>query len=599
MKLKSILILLTIICNTTIYAQTNELVWSDEFDYTGLPNSEKWSYDVGGHGWGNAELQYYTQNRTENARVENGKLIIEARKENYNGSAYTSARLVSRQKGDWLYGRIEVKAKLPSGTGSWPAIWMLPTDWAYGDWPNSGEIDIMEHVGYNPPYIYGTVHTQAYNHQQGTQQGGELIVENCESAFNIYAIEWNAEKIDFFVNQTLYFTFYNQGEWQKWPFDHRFHLLLNIAVGGNWGGVQGVDDTIFPIRMEIDYVRVYQQAGAVSISGNEFLEPQQTNAVFSASNIVGASYLWQVPSDATIVSGQGTSSITVNWGETEGDVILNYSNGDNNSTHNFFVKLVTIPNSEVFVFDNFNDLSIENISSVAGENNVFEFEEKNNELKIIYTINNPSAWPYFSVKLNRPVKLSEMGLMRVRLKTFNYSNSVTARIDLVDIKGVQTNMLPVFSLNQINDNGQYNVYSNNFTDNWLSSDPNYGAEVDAAKIIEAKIYVNYGFYGIAGKTDSLWIDYLEFTDPINNTENAKISNFNLKVYPNPTSDTFYVESILASEIKIFSAAGNLIYSTQSAPNERTAISVSDYKSGIYFIEVRNEKYSDTRKIIIQ
>ncbi|MCX8074050.1 MAG: glycoside hydrolase family 16 protein, partial [Clostridia bacterium] len=113
------------------------LVWSDEFDYTGKPDSNKWGYDIGGGGWGNQELQYYTD-RLENARVENGKLIIEARRENYGGREYTSARLVSRNKGDWLYGRFEIRAKLPGGRGTWPAIWMLPTDWVYGGWPNSG-----------------------------------------------------------------------------------------------------------------------------------------------------------------------------------------------------------------------------------------------------------------------------------------------------------------------------------------------------------------------------------------------------------------------------------------------------------------------------
>jgi beta-glucanase (GH16 family) len=132
-----------------MHCQTYNLVWSDEFDYTGLPDTTKWSYDVGGSGWGNQELQYYTYRRTDNARVEEGKLIIEAIKESYSGMNYTSARLVTKNQGDWLYGKIEVSAMLPKGRGTWPAIWMLPTDWEYGGWPSSGEIDIMEHVGYD------------------------------------------------------------------------------------------------------------------------------------------------------------------------------------------------------------------------------------------------------------------------------------------------------------------------------------------------------------------------------------------------------------------------------------------------------------------
>lgn len=233
-------------------------VWSDEFDYSGLPDPARWSYDTGGHGWGNDELEYYTENRLENARVENGNLIIEARKEDFGGRNYTSARLVTKGKGDWLYGRIEVRAKIPSGVGTWPAIWMLPTDWEYGGWPHSGEIDIMEHVGFNPNVIHGTVHTGAFNHMIGTQKGDTIRVNDAMEAFHTYAIEWNPQKIDFFVDKTKYFTFENSGKGSsEWPFDKRFHLLLNIAVGGSWGGQKGVDSTAFPARMVVDYVRVY------------------------------------------------------------------------------------------------------------------------------------------------------------------------------------------------------------------------------------------------------------------------------------------------------------------------------------------------------
>lgn len=241
-----------------LFSQEYTLVWSDEFDYTGLPDAEKWGYDVGGDGWGNNELQYYTQNRTENARVEDGHLIIEARKESYGGNNYTSARLITKDKGDWLYGKIEVKAKLPGGTGSWPAIWMLPTDWEYGGWPSSGEIDIMEYVGYDPGIVHGTVHTEAYNHTLGTQKGAHTTVTDAETAFHVYSMEWTPERIKVFVDDTKYFTFNAEGDYTTWPFDKRFHLLLNIAVGGSWGGAEGIDDEIFPVKMEVDYVRVYQ-----------------------------------------------------------------------------------------------------------------------------------------------------------------------------------------------------------------------------------------------------------------------------------------------------------------------------------------------------
>lgn len=268
MNIRSIPTLFFLLASTLSQAEPT-LVWSDEFDYTGLPDSSKWGYDVGGHGWGNNELQYYTENRSDNARVENGTLIIETRKENFQGKNYTSARLVSRGKGDWLYGRFEIRAKLPAGRGTWPAIWMLPTDWVYGGWPDSGEIDIMEHVGYDMQRVHGTIHTKDFNHMIGTQIGTSIVGTNVDTEFHIYALEWRADRIDIFMDGIKYFTVSDNGTgFGAWPFDQRFHLILNIAIGGNWGGVKGVDDSIFPQRMEVDYVRVYDLGD----------EPPQTGA---------------------------------------------------------------------------------------------------------------------------------------------------------------------------------------------------------------------------------------------------------------------------------------------------------------------------------
>lgn len=244
-----------------------QLVWADEFDYEGLPNPSKWSYDIGtacnqpaGCGWGNNELQYYTESRTKNANVSNGKLIITAIKEPYKEDrSYTSARLVSKNKGDWKYGKIEIRAKLPTGKGTWPAIWMLSTDWSYGGWPESGEIDIMEHVGYEPDSIYGTVHTKAYNHLNGTQKGGVLYTPKSEQQFQTYILDWKENKMDWYIDGEKYFTFNNdKTDFKAWPFDQKFHMILNLAVGGNWGGKHGIDESIWPQQMEVDYVRIYQ-----------------------------------------------------------------------------------------------------------------------------------------------------------------------------------------------------------------------------------------------------------------------------------------------------------------------------------------------------
>lgn len=235
--------------------------WADEFDKKGLPDAKKWGYDVGGSGWGNHELEYYTKENLKNARVENGKLIIEAIKEPFEGKNYTSARLTSKGKADFLYGRFEVKAKLTKGLGTWPAIWMLATEHSYGQnyWPDNGEIDIMEHVGYDPNVIHASVHTKSYYHSIGTQKTAVKTIPTSMTEFHVYRIDWTPEKIESYIDGELYFTFKNEKTgWKEWPFDKKQHILLNLAVGGDWGGQKGVDDSIFPQKMEIDYVRVYK-----------------------------------------------------------------------------------------------------------------------------------------------------------------------------------------------------------------------------------------------------------------------------------------------------------------------------------------------------
>jgi beta-glucanase (GH16 family) len=249
---------------TPVAPKAYKLVWADEFDQAGAPDPARWDYDLGDGcpnvcNWGNNELQYYTKD-TKNVRIDNGMLIIEAHKEKRETKEYTSTRLVSRGKGDWTYAKIEVRAKLPKGKGTWPAIWMLPTDWRYGGWPKSGEIDIMEHVGFDEGQVHGTVHTEAYNHSIGTQKGGSLKVTDATSAFHVYSVEWEPDAIIFKIDDKMYYSFGRTGNGSaEWPFDQRFHLIMNIAVGGNWGGQQGVDDSIWPQRMEVDYVRVYQR----------------------------------------------------------------------------------------------------------------------------------------------------------------------------------------------------------------------------------------------------------------------------------------------------------------------------------------------------
>ncbi len=239
-----------------------DLVWSDDFDGKSLDES-KWEVIVNGRGGGNKELQYY---RKENVRVENGMLIIEARKEKFTGPDgardYTSAKIRTKNKGDWTYGRIELRAKLPKGKGIWPAIWMMPTDNRYGNWPNSGEIDIMEMLGHEPDRVHGTLH-YGDRVKRRMEKGDSYKLSNATFAddFHVFALEWEKGKISWSIDGHVYQT---QSDWHTRdgafpaPFDQRFHLILNVAVGGTWPGDPDAT-TPLPAPMVVDWVRVYQK----------------------------------------------------------------------------------------------------------------------------------------------------------------------------------------------------------------------------------------------------------------------------------------------------------------------------------------------------
>lgn len=240
-------------------ARSYQLVWSDEFATDGMPDTSKWSYDIGGNGWGNNELEYYTNARQENARVVGGNLVIEARKESFGGRNYTSARLLTKNKAKWTYGKFDIRARLPKGRGTWPAIWTLANTTPL-NWPDDGELDIMEEVGYQPNMIYGTAHNKLYNGANGQQKGGNVLIRDAQDSFHVYSMEWTDTEVTWYVDGNFYFTYNNPNAGNdSWPYNKDFFLILNLAIGGNWGGAQGVDDTIFPQSMLVDYVRVYQK----------------------------------------------------------------------------------------------------------------------------------------------------------------------------------------------------------------------------------------------------------------------------------------------------------------------------------------------------
>mgnify|MGYP001168142978 FL=1 len=234
------------------------LVWSDEFEASDIDES-KWNFQIGtgNWGWGNGEHQYYT-NRLENAFIEDGKLVIQALNESYQGSNYTSARMTTKNKGDWLYGKIKARIKVPSAGGTWPAFWMMPTNSVYGGWPNSGEIDIMEHYGCNDGEVTATVHNNLYNWNGGIPPTSYYDDTSATSEFHDYEVIWTDSELKFFVDGSWIGSYYNQNSgWEQWPYNQDFYIILNLAVGSHFMPCSTEDD-LFPQRYEIDYVRVYQ-----------------------------------------------------------------------------------------------------------------------------------------------------------------------------------------------------------------------------------------------------------------------------------------------------------------------------------------------------
>lgn len=241
-----------------------ELVWQDEFDGEEI-NRSNWNYEIGGWGWGNGEAQYYTDH-PENARVENGLLVIEARMEKYEDKYYTSARLVTQDLQSFQYGRIEARIKVPPGAGFWPAFWMLGSDFQRNpddpfdsNWPDAGEIDIMEYVGREPDLIMGTIHGPGYSGALGIGRWNRQDYPIADE-FHTYAIEWNYDGISWFYDDELYFTADRDivGD-REWVFDHEFFIILNLAIGGQLAGPVGLD-TKFPSNVYVDYIRVYQES---------------------------------------------------------------------------------------------------------------------------------------------------------------------------------------------------------------------------------------------------------------------------------------------------------------------------------------------------
>ncbi len=310
------IILFVIIPSTVVFSQCNyQLVWQDEFDGNTL-NPNNWSYQLGNNGWGNAELQNYTNS---NAQVSNGTLKIIANEPSPN--YYESSRIRSLNLKDIKYGKLEASIKLPFGQGIWPAFWMMPSCDIYGGWPSSGEIDIMEYLGHQQNKCYATCHFgNSPTDKSSIGNSYTLASGNFSDDFHLFSIEWSENNIKWFVdnNQILEIDDPDVGNY-IYPFNEEFHFILNVAVGGNWPGYPDASTT-FPQVMEVEYVKAFQLVEDIVLEGESLLTPNTSNASYSVPFINGATYDWSIPSCATLISGQNTNEIIVNWSTDGGNI---------------------------------------------------------------------------------------------------------------------------------------------------------------------------------------------------------------------------------------------------------------------------------------
>lgn len=558
-----------------------QLIWAEEFNYTGAPDPKYWGYDQGAHGWGNNELQNYT-NSLDNARVENGKLIIRAVKQ---GSSWTSARLVTRQKKDFLYGRVEVRAKIPTGRGTWPAIWMLPTQWAYGNWPDSGEIDIMEHVGYDPGVIHGTVHTKAYNHMIGTQVGQSIQIPTFASQFHVYAIEWTESKIDFFVDNQKYFTFQNDqaGNFATWPFNKAFHLILNIAIGGNWGGAQGIDPNLTEAIMEVDYVRVYSKTELPQITGPDMVTAG-TEHTFQVPHSTLATYQWIVPEGVTVISGLYHSEIKVKWNDQAGDlkVIINQDCGSV-TTLPKTVNVKFVPEDDYWVIPPQQQSEL-HWKPLPGNGYSISLSLENGEdTHVQYALTQTMVNPTIVYEFAQPYDLSQYGFFGLKIKVPEQNGPRAVRLDIIDRNG-NNNQHQLLTITSFPLKDQWVMYASPLT---------ASSTFDPSNIKKIQLYFNYSIYGIQG-SGSFHIREVYFakTNPLST---AQVPWQQSNIYPNPARDKLYLKGFnTQARVSIFSLSGQMLHYDQGLPDH---IPIAHFPAGIYLLQVHQGQEVFTRKFI--
>ena len=563
--------LILIFISVTVSAQKYVQVWGDEFNTPGLPDSTKWSFEKGK--LRNNELQYYTVKRTENARIEDSVLIIEARKEKYDGADYTSASIISKGIGDWKYGKFEIRAKVPGGKGTWPAIWMMPTYSEYGGWPSSGELDIMEYIGVEPQNIYFTSHFKGINMPAGQHgssgSGPQKVVRDPFNNFITFTVVWTPEKIEWWANDRKYHEYKKPADdYRVWPFDKEFYMILNLAYGGNWAGSAGVDDTKLPHKFMIDYIRVYQ------------LQDTESPFTLDIATFVGGQVeispkmdFYPEGTEVTLTAVPDKSFEFKAWKHQSSTNPFTFKINKNTTILPFFKDL-----SQLLTNGTFDKTSAPWSFYVHDSNNsAFTTAIEDGKFAVIITKSPGVDWH---------LGFQESGFAMPKGK---YMLSFDAFADQA-----KTMTLSV-SKNYVDWSAIISKSANITTIN-----KHFEIPMEMVKDDEnVRLY-----FGIGNFTGKFHIDNIKLsrTDISTLINESSLKKGDLRLFPNPAGNTFSVqlaENLLNNSISLemFDAYGKLVLKRKQLSNSEE-IDISGFTTGLYIVKVVSGKYSFSDKLLI-
>ncbi len=567
-KLLSILVIL--LFSVSVSAQKYVQVWGDEFNSPGLPDSTKWNFEKGK--LRNNELQYYTVKRMENARIEDSVLIIEAKKEKFDGADYTSASIISKGIGDWKYGKIEIRAKVPGGKGTWPALWMLPTNSEYGSWPKSGEIDIMEYIGVEPQNIYFTTHFEGVNLPAGQHgssgSGAEKVVRDPFNEFITFTLVWTPENLEWYANDKKFHEYKKpDDDYRRWPFDEEFYLILNLAYGGTWAGSAGVDDTKLPHKFMIDYVRVYQlqetespfnlniipnKNGKVEISPKLDFYPENTEVTITAIPDSGYSFkAWQ------FLSGANPYTFTINKNTSVTPVFYNpnelLSNGEFSNNWNSWDFYLFDAQNTSYSASVADSIFVVDISKSTGTDWHFGFQETG-----------------------------------ISMKKTAYKLTFDAWAD-------QAKQLLITVSKNYADWGAWITKTQNISTNRKKYELTLNMPVT-----DENVRLYFGLGKFLGK---FYIDNISLTqiEPATGNTQINLAENSFWIYPNPTNEKFTVRiseffENKITKLELLSLNGKLLYQTKLSEIQ-TEINPGNLNPGFYLVRFISDNSIETKKLL--